>query len=471
VPIPVEDYAYDGEGNWVASHLSAVYASNDHNQLLEDDSYTYAYDAKGNRVSRTAKAGGAVETYTYDSQNRLVGYAGSTTATYAYDALDRRIAKTVDGVVEAFIYDPWSATSTTANDAVLDFTNGTLTRRWLHGPQTDEPLAFESYTTSTTPGTGTARDLHADRLGNILRLVEPATGTVAATYDYDSFGNRTQTGTLDQRYGFTGREHDAESGLIYFRARHYDAGTGTFLQRDPIGFAGGDLNLYAYVENNPLNWTDPSGLASVENSALTSRVLGLTAGLAIVGCAASGDCRDAAGNAAGQLGEAANAAGGGINAAVVAAANSIRVALDWIISENRGNRKNPGDGPGPGPGNGPGSQAGSGSTTAPPPPPGGPGDDEKPAVKKVVNSGQDPSKKGFAHAVMRGVERGVFPDAATGRAELEALGQSITRGGWPSGSVPGPYAGQVSVPIGNAGRVIFEVARNGTARFVTTLPL
>jgi hypothetical protein len=56
VPFPVEDYAYDGEGNCTASHLSAIYASNDHNQLLEDDSYTYAYDAKGNRISRTAKA-------------------------------------------------------------------------------------------------------------------------------------------------------------------------------------------------------------------------------------------------------------------------------------------------------------------------------------------------------------------------------------------------------------------------------
>jgi YD repeat-containing protein len=46
VPIPVEDYAYDGEGNRTASHLSAIYASNDHNQLLEDDSYTYAIRAR-----------------------------------------------------------------------------------------------------------------------------------------------------------------------------------------------------------------------------------------------------------------------------------------------------------------------------------------------------------------------------------------------------------------------------------------
>jgi len=79
VPLRIEDYAYDGEGNRLASHLSNFYASNAHNQLLEDDSYTYAYDARGNRISRTDKATDAVETYSYDSQNRLIGYASDTT--------------------------------------------------------------------------------------------------------------------------------------------------------------------------------------------------------------------------------------------------------------------------------------------------------------------------------------------------------------------------------------------------------
>lgn len=87
----------DGEGNRTASHLSSLYASNAHNQLLEDARYTYAYDARGNRTSRTDKATGAVETYSYDSQNRLIGYASpTTTAAYAYNALDRRFAKVVD---------------------------------------------------------------------------------------------------------------------------------------------------------------------------------------------------------------------------------------------------------------------------------------------------------------------------------------------------------------------------------------
>ena len=263
VPIPVEDYAYDGEGNRTASHLSAVYASNDHNQLLEDDTYTYAYDAKGNRISRTAKGSGAVETYTYDSQNRLVGYAGSTTATYAYDALDRRIAKTVDGVVEAFVYDSMDLGDSTASNATLTFRAGQLIKRWLFGPKVDEPLAFEGYTTTTAPGTGSVIELLANRLGSIITAISVSTGAVAAEYDYDSFGTRTQTGVLEQPYGFTGREHDAESGLMHYRARVYDPAAGVFLQSDPIGFESGLTNLHSYVGNDVHNVVDPSGLTGV----------------------------------------------------------------------------------------------------------------------------------------------------------------------------------------------------------------
>ena len=126
VTLPIEDYAYDGEGNRLASHLSSLYASNDHNQLLEDDSYTYAYDDRGNRISRTSKADSAVETYSYDSQNRLVGYVSdTTTASYAYDAMDRRIAKTVDGASTAYVYDTSMENPLAHDDIVLEFEAGT----------------------------------------------------------------------------------------------------------------------------------------------------------------------------------------------------------------------------------------------------------------------------------------------------------------------------------------------------------
>uniref|UniRef100_UPI0010F62F92 RHS repeat-associated core domain-containing protein n=1 Tax=Chitinivorax sp. B TaxID=2502235 RepID=UPI0010F62F92 len=64
------------------------------------------------------------------------------------------------------------------------------------------------------------------------------------------------------QYGYTGREPDV-AGLIYYRARWYDPSIGRFTQRDPSGLAGG-LNPYAYVDGDPINLIDPSGLTSAK---------------------------------------------------------------------------------------------------------------------------------------------------------------------------------------------------------------
>ncbi|WP_375552746.1 RHS repeat-associated core domain-containing protein [Rhodophyticola porphyridii] len=183
-------------------------------------------------------------------------------------------------MTESFVYDPWSPYSSIANDVLLDFEDGALVRRWLHGPEVDEPLAYERYAGTTAGGTGTALELFRNRLGSVILAVSVSTGAVAAEYDYDSFGQRTLVqGTEEVRYGFTSREHDARTGLIHYRARAYDPLTGRFLQRDPIGFASGDLNLYAYVENDPYNWTDPSGLTAVDGAATIGRSAGMSTGL------------------------------------------------------------------------------------------------------------------------------------------------------------------------------------------------
>jgi RHS repeat-associated protein len=203
-----------------------------------------------------------VESYDYDRQSCLILYTDDImTATYGYDALDRRIAKTVDGVTEAFIYDSMDLGDSTASNITLTFRAGQLVKRWLFGPQVDEPLAFEAYTSTTAPGTGSVIELLANRLGSIITALSVSTGAVAAEYDYDSFGTRTQTGTLGQPYGFTGREHDDESGLMHYSARVYDPVAGVFLQSDPIGFASKQANTFAYSGNNPANGTDPSGLS------------------------------------------------------------------------------------------------------------------------------------------------------------------------------------------------------------------
>lgn len=121
--IPVEDYAYDQEGNRLASHLSALYTSDAHNRLLEDDDFTYGYDEKGNRISKTAKADGATELYVYDSQNRLISYtdrAGATTE-YHYDAMERRIAKVQGRNATAYIYDMSVEDPLAHDDITLEF--------------------------------------------------------------------------------------------------------------------------------------------------------------------------------------------------------------------------------------------------------------------------------------------------------------------------------------------------------------
>jgi len=82
---------------------------------------------------------------------------------------------------------------------------------------------------------------------------------IVERYSYDVFGEPNTTSSIGNPYMFTGRRYDIETGLYYYRARYYKPEIGRFLQTDPIGYEGG-LNLYAYVQNNPVMFTDPLGL-------------------------------------------------------------------------------------------------------------------------------------------------------------------------------------------------------------------
>ncbi len=88
---------------------------------------------------------------------------------------------------------------------------------------------------------------------------------VAQTYEYDSFGNiANQNGNIENPFTYNGREYDAETGLYFYRARYYDAKAGRFTSEDPVGIiikcTGKYNHLYTYVKNNPLKFTDGSGL-------------------------------------------------------------------------------------------------------------------------------------------------------------------------------------------------------------------
>ncbi len=104
---------------------------------------------------------------------------------------------------------------------------------------------------------GTPQYFLQDHLGSTTELTN-ASGGVTEANSYDSFGNPSNS-SFSSRYQFTGREWDSFSNLQFSRARWYDPTVGRFISEDPIGFNGGDVNLYGYVLNQPTQLVDPLG--------------------------------------------------------------------------------------------------------------------------------------------------------------------------------------------------------------------
>lgn len=103
--------------------------------------------------------------------------------------------------------------------------------------------------------------MSADALGSIRKLTDQNANETGG-YSYDPFGKVTQHTGADSSFGFTGEQFDPESGLTYLRSRYYDPATGNFMGRDTYGGQltnTQSLNRYSYVENNPVNFVDPSG--------------------------------------------------------------------------------------------------------------------------------------------------------------------------------------------------------------------
>ena len=146
-------------------------------------------------------------------------------------------------------------------DLIAEYNSaGTLLRRYVHGPGVDEPLVvYEG--SATTNKTW----LYADHLGTIVGQANSA-GTSTAIYRYGPFGEPDVT--TGQRFCYTGQPLIGPLGLYYYKARFYAPTLGRFLKTDPIGYAD-DLNLYAYVGNNPTNFADPTGWSAAETASLS----------------------------------------------------------------------------------------------------------------------------------------------------------------------------------------------------------
>ncbi|WP_347887817.1 RHS repeat-associated core domain-containing protein [Nitrosomonas europaea] len=140
---------------------------------------------------------------------------------------------------------------------------GTLLRRYVHGPGVDEPLVWYEGTTTTNKTW-----LYQDQLGSVIGTANSA-GTSTAIHSYGPYGEpNIATGI---RFRYTGQQFLGSLNLYYYKARFYSPALGRFLQTDPIGTAD-DLNLYAYVGNNPINFNDPSGLSAAAASMLLGKL-------------------------------------------------------------------------------------------------------------------------------------------------------------------------------------------------------
>jgi RHS repeat-associated protein len=208
-------------------------------------------------------------TFGNDAENRLTSASGAgNTASYTYDAQGRRKTKTVNGTMTVFVTDA-------GNREVLEYdgASGAIQRWYAYGLGSNDVL------NQSNVAAGTRAALIPDIQGSVIASLDSATATLTKI-GYLPYG---KSAGATAPFGYTGQRIDPETnGLYYCRARHYSPAWGRFMQPDPIG-TGGGINLYAYVNNDPLNLIDPFGL-SPDSLSTTG---GFT--LALPGVRAAGD--------------------------------------------------------------------------------------------------------------------------------------------------------------------------------------
>ena len=247
----VEAFSYDDDGN-----------------LTSDGLWDYLWDAENQLTSMTMKTG----LPTGMTRKRLE---------FVYDYLGRRVQKVVknnwngsSGTTVThlkYVYDGHNliAELNGSNNTVLStYVWGLDLSGTIHGAGGVGGLLM------VKDGTKTYFPAY-DGNGNVSALLDSADGSLDAKYEYGAFGEPLRVGgtaiAADNPFRFSTKYTDSESGLVYYGFRYYSPSLGRFLNRDPLGELGGS-NLYAFVENDPVNGWDRLGLEEGCDSAEPSSI-------------------------------------------------------------------------------------------------------------------------------------------------------------------------------------------------------
>jgi len=247
----VETYVYDANGNRIAmdnkltnENTKAYYRIDDTIEQFGKDSYHYNVD--GYLETKTNQSG--TSRYSYGSLGELkeVTLANGDIISYQHNVNNQRVAKLKNGeIVEKYL---WLDLTTLL--ATYDKDNN-LKQRYNYA---DGRMPV-SYTDN-----GNTYYITYNQVGS-PRAIMDEDGNIIKAITYDSFGNIiTDTNpSMKIAFGFAGGLYDVDTKLNRFGYRDYDAHSGKWTSKDPIGLAGGDSNVLAYVGGDPVNYIDPDG--------------------------------------------------------------------------------------------------------------------------------------------------------------------------------------------------------------------